>query len=513
MAKKVAVKKGSKKEKLSKKAAKPIKAGRSSTRKQPKVKASKAVEKKTKSSKKEKATSSVVGFRPSYATVLAIVEKKFKLSTNMNDRFKYSMTTGSLVKDMQLGGGYVSGAMYTNAGGEQSAKSTDVSNFLATQVQLPPEKRPGMIICLDPEGSMDQNYFGNMLRYRKLPAQEIWGVQDKKGNYTIEPIIYYYPENRGEQVLDFLNGVLHRMPDMELIDEQWYYVYENSNENRKLVSDKYDKALFSKTNKFYVPSESSAPQAVVVVDSWVSLVPERMDDEDKNSGLGAVARLFSEYLPKIKGKIRKKNVILMGVNQLREKPMAMGDPRYEPGGQALRFYSDVRMWNTSRVIPKDLMGSGASGQVMEEPSVTGEGIDRYRFVHMRPQKNKLSTPGIEGWMRIWIADENGEARGVDPVFDVFYYLRMTGQLQGNARKFVVQMDKGEIKFKGTMLDLKKLVLLKGTERDKAFKSLGIKKSVDLWRYCRKQIETGRAKELMIEHNKRNVNSDDQDSDE
>lgn len=479
--------------------------------KAPKVKMKVAKEKPSKAEKTAKVVEKGAGaFRPSYSAVLSVVERKFKLSTNMNDRFKYAITTGSLVKDMILGGGYVSGGMYTNAGGEQSAKSTDVANNLATLVQLPAEDRPGMILCLDPEGSMDQHYFGNMLRYKKLPAQEIWGVQDKKGNYTVEPIIYYYPENRGEQVLDFLNGVLQRLPDMELVEDQWYYVYENTNEHRKIAGDQYDKNLFSKFNKFYIPSASSAPQVVIVVDSWVSLVPERMDNEDAGSGLGAVARMFSEYLPKIKGKLRRKNAILMGVNQLREKPMAMGDPRYEPGGTTLRFQSDVRMWHTARVIPKDLMGSGASGQVMEEPSVSGEGVDHYRFIHVRPQKNKLSTPGIEGWMRVWIADENGEARGIDPAFDVFYYLKMTGQLKGNARKLEVSMDKGTVKFKGSMLDLKKLVLLKGKDREAAFKKLGMQKSVDLWRYCRKQIESGKAKDLMVEYNKSKSGSDEED---
>jgi RecA/RadA recombinase len=481
--------------------------------KAPKVKVKIKVAKKAPKAEKTavKAVDLKAGFRPSYSAVLSVVEKKFKLSTNMNDRFKYAITTGSLVKDMQLGGGVVSGGMYTNAGGEQSAKSTDIANFLATQVQLPPEERPGMILCLDPEGSTDQHYFGNMLRYKKMPATEIWGVQDKKGNYSVEPLIYYYPENRGEQVLDFLNGVLQRLPDMELVEDQWYYVYENTNEHRKLAGDQYDKQLFSKFNKFYIPSASKAPQLVAVIDSWVSLVPERMDNEDSGSGLGAVARMFAEYLPKIKGKLRRKNAILLGVNQLREKPMAMGDPRYEPGGTALRFQSDVRMWHTARVIPKELMGSGASGMVMEEPSVTGEGVDHYRFIHLRTQKNKLSTPGIEGWARIWVADENGEARGMDPAFDVFYYLRMTGQLKGNARKLEVSMDKGTIKFKGTMLDLKKLVLLKGKERDAAFKKLGMQKSVDLWRYCRKQIESGKAKSLMVEFNKTKSGDEDEES--
>lgn len=485
--------------------------------KAPKVGKKSKADKLAKTGKKSKkvAAPKAVAFSPDYGDILDTVERRFKISNNLNDRFKWSFTSGSLVVDMMLGGGYVAGGMYTMAGGEQSAKSTTIMNFLARCVQMPEEKQPRVIMYYDAEGSFDQGYFGNMVgAKKKSQISLLFGTRDNKGKWIgAPPRIRYYPEGRGEATLQAINSFLKKLPDMEQLDDRWWYVYENTKDNRAASKGEYDKGLFSKYNKFYLPVETYAPQAVIVVDSWPSLIPERMDDEDSGSGLGAAARMFAENLPMVKGKCRRKNVILMGVNQLRDKPMAMGDPRYEPGGNALKFLSDVRIWNTSRVIPKDLMGSSVSGQVHEEPSVSGSGVDHYRYVHLQPKKNKLSTPGIQGWMRVWVSDENGEGRGIDQAFDVFYFLRMTGQLTGNARKLVVEMDKGHVKFKGTMLDIKRLVLSTGTDRDKAFKKLGMKKSTDLWKYCRRQIESGRAKELMVEHNKRKAAAKGDDEDD
>lgn len=442
-------------------------------------------------------------FRPNYQHIMRVVEKKFKLSTNMNDRFEFAISSGLLVQDLILGGGYISGGMYTNAGGEQSAKSTNTMNFVGYLLDLPEDDQPGLIVVIDAEGSTDPIYLKNM-RWADWDVGEVFGVQDKNGEYMIAPRIQYYPENRGEQILDTLNGILQRLPDMELLDGQWYYVYENKKETQKELKGLYDSKLFSKFNKFYVKAPSGAPQAVIVVDSWISLVPENVDDEEKGEGLAASARMFSQHLPKIKGKLRRKNAILMGVNQLREKPMAKGDPRYEPGGQALRFQSDVRIWQTARAVPH------ASGPVEEEPSVTDDGVDIYMYKHFKAHKNKLSTPGLEGWARIWVSDADGIARGFCPAYDVFQYLKMTGQVTGSMKKLEVKLESG-LTFKGSFLDIKRLVLFEGKDKKAFCEELGIK-NVNLWELCRKQIKSGKGKELMFNFRKGKAAADE-DEDE
>lgn len=453
----------------------------------------------------------VVGFTPDYNEILDSVEKKFKLSPNLANRFKYAVSSGSLVRDLVLGGGYIGGGMYTNAGGEQSAKSSDIMNFLADQIRSPIDL-PGVIQYFDPEGSFDPNYFGNMIgiKSKKAAKAQIFGLKDAQGNWTIRPKVRYYPDSRGEQIMDAINAMLRKLPDMELLDEQWYYVYENTKDNRKLVGSHYNVKLFSKFNKFYVPSPRSTPQGIVVMDSWVSLVPERMDDEDKGSGLGALARFFSENLPKIKSKLRRKNVILLGVNQLREKPMVQGDPRYEPGGQALKFQSDVRIWQTGRSVPH------GSGPVEEEPSITRKGgTDAYRYIHIQAKKNKLATPFMQGWMRIWAKDAYGQGRGIDRVWDVFQYLKMTGQITGtrSLKKpgLKIQFKDEKQMPKMNWMDFKALIVLEGDERRKHAKKLGIKNAPDLYALCQKQMRKGLGTKLYYD-NLTNLEEEDGDDD-
>ncbi len=441
------------------------------------------------------------GFDYDYDQVLDVVEKRFKLSASMNDRFKYARSSGLLVMDLMLGGGLIVGGMYTVAGMEQTAKSTFIMNFLAKQ--LSEEEPPKITAYFDGEGSFSPDYFSQMLG-SKIPDTEIFGVKSQKGGYVVKPRIRYYAENRGELVMDAISAMLRRLPDKELIDEQWYYVFENTKENQKLLKDKYSKTLFSKYNKFYILTEDTAPQAIFVVDSWPALVTERSEDEDANGpGLGASARMFAEFLPNIKGKLRRKGALLLGVNQLREKPMAYGDPRYEPGGNALKFNSDIRIWNTARAVPH------GKGQIEEEPSVTREGVDTYRYIHAKAMKNKLSTPYLEGWMRLWVSDADGVAHGYDKVYDTFIYLKETGQCSGTMKKLTIPML--GIKKVLSWADFKGLILLTGKPLQELCKKLGLAKNPKLRDRCFAQITKGEGIKLYFETLK--GSSEDEDEDE
>ena len=92
-----------------------------------------------------------------YGSMLDRIEKKYKLTVNMSDRFKYKVSSGLLVKDVILGGGFVTGAMYTEAGMEQTGKSTEIMHFLATQVELPETKQPRIVLYADAEGCVTQD--------------------------------------------------------------------------------------------------------------------------------------------------------------------------------------------------------------------------------------------------------------------------------------------------------------------------------------------------------------------
>ena len=84
---------------------------------------------------------------------------------------------------------------------------------------------------------------------------------------------------------------------------------------------------------------------VVVIDSVAALVPKgELEGEMGDSKMGLQARLMSQALRKLTATIAKTNTICIFINQLREKIGVMfGNPETTTGGNALKFYSSVRL--------------------------------------------------------------------------------------------------------------------------------------------------------------------------
>lgn len=84
---------------------------------------------------------------------------------------------------------------------------------------------------------------------------------------------------------------------------------------------------------------------VVVVDSVAALVPKgELEGEMGDSKMGLQARLMSQALRKLTATISKTNTVCIFINQLREKIGVMfGNPETTTGGNALKFYSSVRL--------------------------------------------------------------------------------------------------------------------------------------------------------------------------
>ncbi len=84
---------------------------------------------------------------------------------------------------------------------------------------------------------------------------------------------------------------------------------------------------------------------VVVVDSVAALVPRaEIEGEMGDSHMGLQARLMSQALRKLTGVIAKSNTTVIFINQLRMKIGVMfGNPETTAGGQALKYYSSVRL--------------------------------------------------------------------------------------------------------------------------------------------------------------------------
>lgn len=119
---------------------------------------------------------------------------------------------------------------------------------------------------------------------------------------------------------------------------------------------------------------------VVVVDSVAALVPKaEIDGEMGDPQMGAQARLMSQALRKLAAIISKTNTAVVFINQIRQRIGVMfGNPETTTGGNALKFYSSLRL-DIRRI-----------GSIKDGQDVIG---NRAR---VRVVKNKIAPPFKEG---------------------------------------------------------------------------------------------------------------------
>jgi len=109
---------------------------------------------------------------------------------------------------------------------------------------------------------------------------------------------------------------------------------------------------------------------IIVVDSVAALVPRaEIEGEMGDSHMGLQARLMSQALRKLTGAISKSQASLVFINQIRMKIGVMfGNPETTTGGNALKFYSSVRL-DIRRIESikegQDVMGSRVRVKVVK----------------------------------------------------------------------------------------------------------------------------------------------------
>lgn len=160
--------------------------------------------------------------------------------------------------------------------------------------------------------------------------------------------------------------------------------------------------------------------------------------------------------------------------------------------------SDVRIRVMSRAIPPAFKGERG---IVEEPSVEfldKKRVDRYKFVSGRTIKNKLGgIPNQEFWMRIWEADGKGNARGVDPVFDVYFYLKTLNLLGGqrNKIKFLDPVPLSKARRAITWQELKILVLGTPSQIKELCADIDVK-PVSLRSWCFKFVSSEQGRQMV-----------------
>jgi recombination protein RecA len=84
---------------------------------------------------------------------------------------------------------------------------------------------------------------------------------------------------------------------------------------------------------------------VIVVDSVAALTPKaEIEGDIGDSHMGLAARMMSQAMRKMTGNLKQSNTMLIFINQIRMKIGVMfGNPETTTGGNALKFYSSVRL--------------------------------------------------------------------------------------------------------------------------------------------------------------------------
>lgn len=122
---------------------------------------------------------------------------------------------------------------------------------------------------------------------------------------------------------------------------------------------------------------------IIVIDSVAALVPKAEIEGDMgDSHVGLQARLMSQALRKLTSTVARSNCLLVFINQIRMKIGVMfGSPETTTGGNALKFYSSIRL--DIRRIGAIKEAAATSGK---DPAVVG---NRTR---VKVVKNKLAPP-------------------------------------------------------------------------------------------------------------------------
>ncbi len=152
----------------------------------------------------------------------------------------------------------------------------------------------------------------------------------------------------------------------------------------------YAKKLGVKTDELLISQPDTGEQAleiadtliksgslsVIVIDSVAALTPKaELEGEMGDHHVGLQSRLMSQALRKLTGSISKSNTMVIFINQIRMKIGVMfGNPETTSGGNALKFYSSVRM---------DIRRIGA---IKEKDQIIGNST-RVKVV-----KNKVAPP-------------------------------------------------------------------------------------------------------------------------
>lgn len=240
--------------------------------------------------------------------------------------------TGSLSLDIDLGGGIPVGRFIEISGKESSTKTTQVCHIIANA-----QKLGHTVIWADVEGTSDEAYFKRL------------GIDTDK-------MIYFKPDSTEE------------------------------------------------ATEIILQFQRSGEVTVGVIDSIAQMIPnkEANSNMDESVRMGIPQQLLGEFLRKWNANNNrleregKTPFTLIGINQLREKIGAYGDPEYAPGGNAKNFSASVVI----RLRRGDWISEGKG----DNKKIVGQ-ITKYKI-----SKNKLYKRMQDGEFNFYFAPNSADVK-------------------------------------------------------------------------------------------------------
>lgn len=448
------------------------------------------------------------------------IEGKTHLVSNVA-KYMEPLSTGYLTSNWIFNGGIYNG-FASVSGPEGAGKSAMIDHTIAESV-----KSTLLNFHIDSEGTLNDE-----LATAKFAMS---GINYAALSELAHKPYRYYKDNVIETIFDFIHSVLKSMPQKVWIPSMnsWAYIFDKRDENEKKKMEIYGvkpQASLSRNDKYVCLTDFGGVEAAFFPDSFAAMVSIGDDDEDQKSKRRAVeASAFSDNLRRISSRLSNRGAVMFGVNQMRKIPNVVGrqDPWYEPGGEALKFYSGQRARfasTSSGFHGNDAVYNKDFGRIAEPSVIIPGAYDLYDYKSIKNTKNKMGNPNKRSYMRMWVADHAGQGHGFDPAYDLFNYLIETGQLLKDRRKLKFNLRKSVGSKRADLLnalpdfteaDLKALTLSEVfTSReltDRALKGMKLTKKVGLRNALFEQIKSDK-KILAIKTSSKKKDIDYEDSD-
>jgi recombination protein RecA len=225
-------------------------------------------------------------------------------------RVSNTLSTGSLMIDLILGGGFQRGRIASIFGPEGTGKSTLLQSIIASA-----QAKGIPVVHFDPETSADPTYMraqGINLRHTVRCAKKS------------VPGYFYTQTSTGEEIYRFMQHAMNRMPEFPF-------------------------------------EQPGLPATLFVTDSMAAMLPEAVDLEEGKRRPGLVAKMNSDHIPLVRAHLARTGCLWVFSNQLRHKidigPVKTAGPMvFDPGGEAVKFYPDYKLKLSPRRVESDKGG-------------------------------------------------------------------------------------------------------------------------------------------------------------